>query len=200
MGASMSCFSAVGDLRRLRAEEEAEEKERIALSNMANPRELDVSHFDLANSLLIGTGGFSTVRAVAKYNLSHDGQGEHNAVYAIKVISKRRVMQRANGPQTAYRELNLLKRIMEHPNSRSPGRSAIINLHFAFTDASSLYLVLDLAWGDLRYHLGKQASSRFAEAQVRLYTAQIVQALAWCHNAVNILHRDIKVIHIHLQK
>lgn len=188
MGATMACFAGA-ELRRLRAEEE---RSCSSPSNVVNPCAIDASHFDFANSLLVGTGGFSTVRAVAKYNLPHDGQERNAVVYAVKVMSKRRVSSRANGPQTAYRELNLLKKIMEQPYSR-PGRSKVCNLHFAFSDETSLYLVLDLCWGDLRFHLAKQKAARFAEADVRSYCGQICLALDFLHSAANILHRDIKV-------
>ena len=189
MGATMACFTGA-ELRRLRAEEECAATSSVIV---INPSAIDASHFDFANSLLVGTGGFSTVRAVAKLNLPHDGEVVRNSVvYAVKVMSKRRVVSRANGPQTAYRELNLLKKIMEHPHSR-PGRSKVCNLHFAFSDEVSLYLVLDLCWGDLRFHLAKQKAARFAEADVRSYCGQICLALDFLHSAAHILHRDIKV-------
>jgi len=58
-----------------------------AASQTWNQDNVDVTHFDLARSVIVGLGGFSLVRAVIKLS---DGPRD-TQVYAIKQISKEKV-------------------------------------------------------------------------------------------------------------
>lgn len=115
-----------------------------------NRKRVDISHFDLQKSIVLGAGGFSIVRAACMHSayMHNDVQRDSvGRVYAIKIISKRRVMTKVHGRQTVFRELNLLKRIMDHQPSDHPGRQRICDLKYAFAGADSLYLVMELCWG-----------------------------------------------------
>lgn len=73
----------------------------------------------------------------------------------------------------------------------------LVNMHYAFQDRDTLYLVLDLMeGGDLRYHLGNRT---FSEVQASIicilslefFIACIILGLDDLHNH-QIIHRDIK--------
>ena len=78
-------------------------------------------------------------------------------------------------------ELTLLSKI-SHP--------FIINIHFAFQDIESLFLVSDyLEGGDLRYQLSKNKT--FTETQTKFLISNLLLSLDYLHTN-NIIHRDIK--------
>lgn len=95
---------------------------------------------------MIGRGGFGKVwRIYVK---------KYKTEMAMKEMLKAKVIDKQSERSIRY-EQELLSR-MRHP--------FIINMHFAFQDSSTLYLVLDLMLGgDLRYHLSKV--KRFNEDQ-----------------------------------
>ena len=66
----------------------------------------------------------------------------------------------------------------------------IVTLRFSFQTPSKLYLVLDfINGGHLFFNLYRQGI--FTEPVVRLYTAEMVSALAYLHGN-DIMHRDLK--------
>ena len=84
----------------------------------------------------IGFGGFGRVWKV--YNK------EDMKDYAMKEISKRRVIQK-NNIESVLNERIILS-LLKHP--------FLINMKQAFQDKNNLYLVMDyLRGGDLRYHI-----------------------------------------------
>jgi serine/threonine protein kinase len=78
--------------------------------------------------------------------------------YAMKEMSKAKVIDKKSERSIRY-ERELLSRI-RHP--------FIINMHYAFQDATHLYLVMDLLnGGDLRYHISR--FKKFSEEQTSKY-------------------------------
>lgn len=72
----------------------------------------------------------------------------------------------------------------------------IVNMHFAFQDRDTLYLMLDLMeGGDLRYHIGNRVfneiQSSISYFYVEFFIACIILGLEDLQNN-NIIHRDIK--------
>lgn len=66
----------------------------------------------------------------------------------------------------------------------------IAQLHFAFHDKLSCYLVFDLKTGnDLRYYLRNK--NRFSEKHVAFYIVCIASALNHIHSR-GVIHRDVK--------
>lgn len=100
--------------------------------------------------------------------------------FAMKEMHKGRVLLK-HSASAVMNERRLLARL-NHP--------FIVNMHSAFQDRESLYLVLDyMEGGDLRYHLGHQDS--FSEEQTRFFTACILVALEYLHSK-QVMHRDLK--------
>ena len=65
-----------------------------------------------------------------------------------------------------------------------------MKLQFAFQDQLHLYLIMEfINGGELFYHL--QQAGRFSEERAKFYTAEIILALEYLHNA-GIVYRDVK--------
>ncbi|KAG6915094.1 hypothetical protein DXG01_013473 [Tephrocybe rancida] len=123
---------------------------------------------------ILGHGSYSTVI---------QAQGKNSGrTYAIKVLDKAH-LQRHNQRRTAYAEKEALVVL----GTTHPG---IVGLHSTFSDAWSLYFVLDLLPnGDLRALIARYGS--LSLACTRYYIAQLTDALTYIHSK-GIMHRDIK--------
>ncbi|CAG9323134.1 unnamed protein product [Blepharisma stoltei] len=128
------------------------------------------THFQF--QYVIGKGGFGKVWKV-ELKKTHE-------IFAMKEMLKARVLAKKS-VNSVMNERRLLS-MLHHP--------FIVNMHYAFQDRESLYLVMDLMpGGDLRYHLGRCKS--FSEEQTKFFVACIVSGLEYLHRN-GILHRDIK--------
>jgi len=145
---------------------------------------VDMSHFDFESSFCVGVGGFSIVRAVVKIS---DGPGD-DQIYAVKQISKEKCLSRPTGRISALQELRILKYLSSETSMASLW---ITSLKFAFQTKRCLYMALQFAYGDLRYHLKKQRGCRFSERMTKFYAIQLSLAVEAIHSH-GILHRDIK--------
>jgi len=121
---------------------------------------------------VVGKGSFGKVKKVR-----HKESGE---IFALKAMQKD-VIMRENLTEHTKAEKNLLSKI-NHP--------FIVKLHYAFQDATKLYLVLDfLSGGEVFYHLSQVGN--FTEHRSKFYTAQIATALGHIHD-LKIIYRDLK--------
>lgn len=132
-------------------------------------------------SVLIGVGGFGTVRLVKKVHGIDEGKE-----YAIKTIHKATVLQKPTGVENVFTEMCCGILTQESP--------FISSLMYAFQDQKHLYLVFELAvGGDLRYFLRKSVFGRLSESVAKFFICQIFLALEACHQ-MNILHRGLIVL------
>ena len=127
---------------------------------------------DFALLAVIGKGSFGKVMQVRKK--------DNNKIYAMKVLRKDAIIARKQVAHTRSEKAILQK--IDHP--------FIVNLHFAFQTDKKLYMILDYVnGGELFFHLKKEG--KFAEPRVRMYSAEIVLALAHLHS-FGIVYRDLK--------
>ncbi|KAG5638413.1 hypothetical protein H0H81_000190 [Sphagnurus paluster] len=140
----------------------------------APPRPRFNSPHDFEFGDILGHGSYSTViQATGKFS---------RRVYAIKVLDKAH-LQRHNQTKTAYAEKDALVALgISHPG--------VVGLHSTFSDAWSLYFVLDLLPnGDLRALITRYGS--LSLECTRYYIAQLTDALVFIHGK-GVMHRDIK--------
>lgn len=131
----------------------------------------------------VGPQDFEMLRVVGQGAFGKVFQVMHKAtrtIYAMKVMRKERILQRDHS-EYVRSERDLLTAVV-HPY--------IVTLRFSFQSPTKLYLVLDfLNGGHLFFNLYRQGV--FAEDVARLYTAEIVLAIAYLHS-LGIVHRDLK--------
>ncbi|OEL14857.1 Serine/threonine-protein kinase AtPK2/AtPK19 [Dichanthelium oligosanthes] len=121
---------------------------------------------------LVGQGAFGKVYQVRKKGTSE--------IYAMKVMRKDKVVEK-NNAEYMKAERDILTKV-DHP--------FVVQLRYSFQTKYRLYLVLDfINGGHLFFQLYRQGL--FREELARIYTAEIVSAVAHLH-ANGIMHRDLK--------
>lgn len=132
----------------------------------------------------VGIGDFSIVRVLGTgascqvVQVRHKGNGQ---VYAVKVLSKRKIVTNEKKLERAIAEKRLLAKL-SHP--------FVVSLHWAFQTQGHLFMVLDYcSGGELFYHLQRRGS--FDETDSRFYICEILLGLEYLHSS-GILYRDLK--------
>jgi len=132
----------------------------------------------------VGVGDFSVVRVLGTgvscrvVQVRHKGNGQF---YAVKVMSKRKIVTHEKKLERAIAEKRLLARL-KHP--------FVVSMHWAFQTRGHLFMVLDYcAGGELFYHL--QRRGRFSEPDSRFFVCEILLGLEYLHSQ-SILYRDLK--------
>ena len=124
---------------------------------------------------LIGKGTFGQVYQVRKKDT--------NRIYAMKVLSKKVIVQKKEVAHTVG-ERNILVRTAM---SESP---FIVGLKFSFQTENDLFLVTDyMSGGELFWHLQKEG--RFDEKRAKFYIAELILAIQHLHKN-DIVYRDLK--------
>jgi len=67
----------------------------------------------------------------------------------------------------------------------------LVQLKYSFQDLEKLYLVMEFAQGGELYTKLKKAK-KFSEDVTRFYAAEILLALDYMHNVLNVVYRDLK--------
>lgn len=120
----------------------------------------------------VGQGGFAKVFQCRKKGTDD--------IYAMKVMTKSKIMEK-NHRGYMMAEKEILTKVI-HP--------FVVQLQYSFQTRTKLYLILDfINGGHLFFQLYKQGT--FSEELARIYTAEIVCAVAHLHD-MGIIHRDLK--------
>ena len=154
----------------------------------------------------IGVGGYGKV-----YEASVLRTGE---LVAIKDLEKRKVFE-TPGLEARVRAEAQLHSLMNHP--------AIVKMHTFFEDSLHVYFVLELCpFGDLKKWLSSSVLSSSmrttattttpllpppsgsngtcSDTEARLIVKQVASALAYLHETLRVIHRDIKLSNILISK
>lgn len=130
-----------------------------------------IKDFDIAEQ--IGHGSYSQVLKVTEKSSKHP--------YALKRLNKSHIVKEKKTHEV-QREKDTLIALADSKRA--------VHLIFSFQDNDYLYYVLDLCVnGDLQQLITRFGALPFASC--RFFTAQLVDAIAYCHSH-NIVHRDIK--------
>mmetsp|Transcript_481 Transcript_481/g.1363 ORF Transcript_481/g.1363 Transcript_481/m.1363 type:complete len:783 (-) Transcript_481:511-2859(-) len=138
---------------------------------------MTVSPADFDVHRILGKGGFGEVHGCRKRDTGK--------MFAMKKLDKRRLKLKSS-EYSAVHERNVLGEM----NSKF-----VVNLKYAFHDADTLYLILDLMeGGDLSFHL-KRHDGPFPEDVAMFYAAEITLGLQHIHSR-NMVYRDLKPANI----
>lgn len=124
---------------------------------------------------LLGKGGFARV-----YEIVHPHTG---IPYADKIIRKDIFAKRKSSQEKVFREIELHKRLSEHPN--------IVGFIDCFEDVTSIHIVLEYCGKKSLLHLLRKQKV-LAEEHVKRYVSQICSGCQYIHHK-GILHRDLKL-------
>jgi len=128
---------------------------------------------DFERGRLLGRGAFGKV-----YLATHK---ETRAEYACKTLSKAMLMV-AKQLEGAKTERETLEK-SHHP--------CVIRLHWAFQDEKDLHMILDYCpGGDLYGRIEEEGTVSLERA--RLYCAEVTAGLAYLHDELHVIYRDLK--------
>lgn len=127
----------------------------------------------------LGAGGNGMVQ------LAKDGH-RGGALVAIKYI-RRDWMPRENSKY-------LVREVLNHQHVSAYGHPFIVQFHEVFCTPTYLGMVMEYVDGtDLLTYMRSKAGKRLPEAEARFTFQQLIIAVAFCHNVVDLQHRDIKL-------
>jgi len=132
----------------------------------------------------VGISDFAIVRVLGMGASSRVVQVRHKTtseMYAVKVMSKRKIVTHEKKLERAIAEKRLLAKLT-HP--------FIVSLQWAFQTRDHVFMVLDYCpGGELFYHLQQHGS--FSEVDSRFYISEILLGLEYLH-LQGVLYRDLK--------
>ena len=151
-------------------------------------RKRSIGDFELLS--LIGKGAFGQVH-LCRYKEGAAGQtDEEDKLFALKKLKKDEIFKR-NQAHHVRAEKEVLQAGAEI-------NKWVVNLHYSFQDADSLYLIMDyLPGGDMMQWLIKEEV--FSVPTTRFYIAELCHAVRSVHQ-MRYVHRDIKPDNILLEE
>lgn len=147
-------------------------------------RRRKVSIQDFRINTVIGRGGYGKVMLVSKLNGS-----DRNETYAMKTISKAKLLKSKTDTQHTRSERKILEAI-SHP--------FIVQLKYAFQNSGKLYLVMEYLSGGELFRL-LDTEGYLKEEWAIFYIAEITLALGHLHSH-GVIYRDLKPENIMLDK
>jgi 3-phosphoinositide dependent protein kinase-1 len=120
----------------------------------------------------------------------HAKRKDTDEEYAVKVMEKN-FIKREKKVSFVMQEKNILSKL-SHRN--------IVKLYFTFKDVESLYMVMDLCYGELLHYIVHRTNERNEKGindialslkEAHFYIAEIVEGLEYLHKH-HIVHRDLK--------
>lgn len=133
-----------------------------------------VSHKDFDYLRILGRGSFGKVIQVRTKVTG--------TVYALKVISKKKLLDNSESSSHVMIERNVLL-VCNHPN--------IVKMHFCFQTSRALFLVLECLPGGTLAQAAQNSGGKLPIDAVRFQAAQIVLALDHLHMH-GVIYRDLK--------
>lgn len=125
----------------------------------------------------VGSGGFAKV-SLAQRKID-------NKEFAIKTMSKAKIMESRSSILLVYKEVKVM-RLISHPN--------IIKLFEVYEDELYVHLVIEyLSGGELLQRM--QCRGVYTEKDALQALEKILKALDYCHSR-NIIHRDLKLVNL----
>lgn len=145
-------------------------------SSSKNPKKM-VTLQSFSVIRLLGKGASGKVLLVKKTDLSQTNY----KLYAMKIIKKSEVFKYDLGDH-----IKLERDILMKNRNRF-----LVKLKYAFQTPSNIYLVIEyMSGGDLHQLLKKYRN--FPEGLAQFYAAEIVLALEYLHEKMNVIYRDLK--------
>jgi len=122
---------------------------------------------------ILGEGSFGRVKLIQEKK-----SGEY---FALKTFKKGDILMK-NMMQRVLTEKDILKEL-KHP--------FLVRLRYSFQGNKKVYMVMDFCQGgDLASYL--QRHKKLDESATRFYAAEVILALQYIHEELEIIHRDIK--------
>lgn len=137
-----------------------------------SPQAKQMTYHDFDWLSELGHGAFGRVALVRKK--------DNTTIYAMKIISKKNFTVKSIDCAMTEREI-LIK-------SQNP---FIVKLRYSFQDESCLYYCMDyVPGGELFKYL--KAKKKFSLEEARFYTTEVLLALEYLHNDLDVVYRDLK--------
>ena len=160
----------------IQEEQYASPVEEVTINDPLRPKKISKNDFMFIGEL--GKGGFGKVSLVKKKDTS--------MLYALKEIKKSLLTDRQGGQKISPDEIFNEKNIMKDSNS-----PFVVKLHSCFQDKFNIYFLMELVKGGNLFGVLKEKKT-FSEDVARFYSAEVVLALEYLHEDMNIIYRDLK--------
>lgn len=146
-------------------------------SSSKNPKKQQISLQSFNVIRILGKGASGKVLLVKRVDEPHNNY----RLYAMKIIKKSEIMK-----YELSEHIKLEKEILQINRNRF-----LVKLKYAFQTPSNIYFVMEyMSGGDLHHLLKKYRN--FPEELARFYVAEILLALEYLHNKMQVIYRDLK--------